>query len=335
MSNNMTILVTGGCGYVGSRLALLLEQQGYKVIVADKASPQERGISFPSSIEFRLGDLRETAKAKSAVQGADTIVHLAANIGSMNYMHEHPAEIIQENSAIDAALYPAAVEAGVKKIIYSSSSMVFQHSPCFPYKESDLAKINPPTNIYGLSKLAGEYFCRAFFEQFGLRYVILRYHNIYGPGEDSKGETPGDIHVLPALCVKVLSGQYPLELLGGVDATRPFTYVDDAVRATFQIVERAMANDEQVINQDFNIGPKEATNILDLAQLIWETLGDGRPFAYTVKETKANTAQRREMDPAKIEKIIGWKPEMSLKDGILKTADWLKSRDIKPFSVLN
>ena len=329
------ILITGGCGYVGSRLAILLDKQGYKVIVADKAAPQERGISFPSSIEFRQGDLRETQNAKNATQGADTIVHLAANIGSMNYMHEHPAEIIQENSAIDAALYPAAVKAGVERIIYSSSSMVFQLPPRFPYKESDLPKINPPTNVYGLSKLAGEYFCSAFYNQFGLRYVILRYHNIYGPGEDSKGETPGDIHVLPALCVKVLAGQYPLELLGGTDATRPFTYIDDVVRATFQIVERALADDPQVINNDFNIGPKEATKILDLAQLIWELLGDGRPFQYVVKETQAITAQRREMDPEKIESIIGWRPEMSLKDGILKTADWLKSRGDKPFSVLN
>ncbi len=123
--------------------------------------------------------------------------------------------------------------------------------------------------------------------------------------------------------------------MGGLDATRPVTYVDDAVRATFQIVERALTDDEQVINNDFNIGPKEATKILDLAKIIWELLGDGRPFKYVVQETNANTAQRREMDPEKIEKIISWRPETSLKEGILKTADWLKNRGDKPFSVLS
>ena len=124
--------------------------------------------------------------------------------------------------------------------------MVFQHAPQFPYTEEDLTKINPPTNIYGASKLVGEYFCRAFNAQFGLPYVIVRYHNIYGPGESAKGEEPGDIHVIPALIEKVVSGHYPIELLGDPEATRPFTYVDDAVKATFMIIESALKNDEKV-----------------------------------------------------------------------------------------
>ena len=249
-------------------------------------------------------------------------------------MHNHQAEIIQNNSAMDANLYPSAIGARVERIIYSSSSMVFQHSPKFPYKETDLLKINPPTNVYGMSKLIGEYFCRAYYQQFNLPYVILRYHNIYGPGEDSKGENPGDIHVVPALIEKTLNGQYPLELLGNSGATRPFTYIDDAIEATFMIVERTLSNDGQVLNNDFNIGPKESLKIVDLAKIIWEILGDDRPFKYTVNKVKANTAVRREMDPEKKQKHIGWQPKTSLRDGIIKTAKWLKYRDKKSLSVL-
>ena len=132
MNKKKPILITGGCGYIGSRLAVLLDKKDYKVVVADKATPKERKIDFPKSIEFRQGDLREKENAVKAVKGTGTIVHLAANIGALTYMHEHQAEIIQENSAIDANIYPAAVEENIKRIIYSSSSMVFQHAHKFP-----------------------------------------------------------------------------------------------------------------------------------------------------------------------------------------------------------
>src|SRR3989344_1746416 len=320
------LIVTGGSGYVGSRVVFELCKLGYLVVVVDKVHPKERGIEFDSSVEIRQGDLRDPSFAKSSLADAHTILHLAANIGSLNYMHEHQAEILQENSAIDAAVYPAALDAGKPCIIYSGSSMAFQGSTVFPYREEDLAKAYLPTNVYGMSKLAGEYFCRAYFSQYQMPYIILRYHNIYGPGEDSKGATPGDINVLPALIEKTLSGQYPLELLGGEDATRPFTYVDDAVAATVAIIEKAIQRDAQVMNTDFNVGTSEATKIVDAAKLVWELLGDGRPFEYVVKETEAVTAVRREMIAEKLEKAINWYPTVSLQEGILKTAQWIRRR---------
>lgn len=322
----MKILVTGGAGYVGSKVATELARKGHKVTVADKVHPKKRNLELPKEIGLRIGDLRDPKKAGSTVKGVDTVVHLAANIGSLTYMQDHQAEILQENSAIDAALYPAMVKAKVKTVVYSSSSMVFQKFSVYPYLEADLSKINPPTNVYGMSKLIGEYFCKSYKEQFGLDFVIMRYHNIYGAGEDSKGATPGDIHVIPALVEKVLKGQYPLEIIGNPEATRPFTYVDDAVAATVGLIEAAIKKDQKVINQDFNIGPEEATKILDLAELIWKILGDGRPFKYKIVATKAITADRREMDGTKLEKAIGWKPKMSLEEGIKIVAGWIKER---------
>ncbi len=326
LGNGKKLIVTGGSGYVGSRVVFELCKLGYPVVVVDKVHPKERGIQFDGNVIIRQGDLRDSLFTKEALADAHTILHLAANIGSLNYMHEHQAEILQENTAIDASVYPAALDAGKPCIIYSGSSMVFQGSTVFPYREEDLAKSYLPTNVYGMSKLAGEYFCRAYFSQYGMPFVILRYHNIYGPGEDSKGATPGDIHVLPALIEKVLSGQYPLELLGGEHATRPFTYVDDAVAATVAIVEKAVNRDHDVINTDFNVGPTEATKIVDAANLVWELLGDGRPFKYLVKETEAVTAERREMIAEKLERATGWHPTVSLREGILKTAEWIRRR---------
>ena len=199
-------------------------------------------------------------------------------------MREHQAEILTNNALIDGAVYPALIANNIQWIVYSSSSMVFQNPPKFPYTEADITKIHPPSNIYGFAKFIGEYFCRAYHKQYGLSHTIIRYHNIYGPGEDSKGASPGDIHVIPALLEKVTSGQYPLEFLGDPPekATRPFVYVDDAVEATVAIVERALRADESVRNEDFNIGSDTHYTILELGKLIWKMFGDGRKFKYTV-----------------------------------------------------
>jgi UDP-glucose 4-epimerase len=328
MGNRKTILITGGAGYVGSRVAEALRKRGHKIIVVDVATPESRGVTVSPGIEFRQHDLRNPAEAIKGLRGADIVVHLAADIGSMTYMREHQAEILTNNALIDSALYPALVANNIPWIVYSSSSMVFQNAPKFPYTEADISKIHPPSNVYGFAKLIGEYFCRSYNKQYGLSYTIIRYHNIYGPGEDSKGASPGDIHVIPALLEKVITGQYPLQFLGDPPekATRPFVYVDDAVEATVEIVERALRAEKSVRNEDFNIGNDTYHTILELGKIIWELFGDGREFKYIVIPISSDTALRREVDITRIRERIGWKPKTSLEDGLAKTASWIKAR---------
>lgn len=321
------ILVTGGTGFIGSRCVFELAKRGHRVRVADPVSPAERGLSFPESVEFMRGSMSDPDFASSVLKGADTVLHLAANIGSLGYMHEHQADILRDNMRIDVSLYLQAVKEGAPCIVYGSSSMVFQHVSHQPYAEEDLFSARPPSNIYGMSKLVGEYFCRSYYAQYKLPYVIMRYHNVYGPGELIKGDGAADIHVIPALIKKTLAGQYPVELLGDERATRPFTYIDDAVGATVILVEKAMMRDKDVVANDFNIGPRGGTRIADIAKMIWEIAGDDRPFRYQVKPTDANTAIRREMIPDKIERVIGWKPKVDLKEGIGKTVEWIRQID--------
>lgn len=328
MSVKPRVHITGGCGYVGSRVATSLAARGYSLVVIDKATPEERHITLPAGTEFRQVDLTEQRKATEALHDAEYVIHFAANIGSMDYMWNHQAEIMWENSAIDAAVYPAFQKAGTKLVLYSSTSMIFQHAPRYPYVETDLAETPAPTNVYGFSKYAGEYFCRSYKQQYGgPDYVIVRFHNIYGPGEDSKGSTPGDIHVLPALIEKVLRGQYPLEIIGSPEATRPMTYIDDTVDAVVLLFETALERKKNVLNTDFNISVSEATKIADLGEKIWKLLGDGRPYKYVLTgETDASktTALRREANPSKLVSAVGWQPKMTLDEGILKTAEWVK-----------
>lgn len=204
--------------------------------------------------------------------------------------------------------------------------MVFQHPPKFPYTEDDINQIRPPENIYGFSKLIGEYFCRSYHAQYGIEYSIIRYHNIYGPGEDAKGSTPGDIHVIPALIEKVLNKQYPLKIIGSIQATRPFTYIDDAVEATVAIVMRLLEGDEQVKNTDFNIGNSRHYSIGELGEIIWGMFGDGREYKYEEVASNANTSFRREVDITKIRTLVGWEPKVSLEEGLEKTKAWIVER---------
>lgn len=324
---NKKIGVTGGSGYVGSRVLEQLHKKGYSCVSIDIVPPQERGFSHPEGVEFRHHDLRIPQEAQKALQGVDVVMHLAADIGSLTYMHDHQAEIIANNSQIDAAVYPAMVQNGIQHVIYSSSSMVFQHPPQYPYTEKDIDLVHPPKNVYGYSKLSGEYFCRSFHEQYGLPYTIVRYHNIYGSGEDSKGATPGDIHVIPALLEKVLvKEQYPIELLGDPQSTRPFTYVDDAVEATVEIIEKVCLGEEVVMLNDYNIGNDMYYTIEELARVIWGMFGDKREFSFVEVPTKANTAVRREVDVTKIREEIGWEPKMTLEEGLPIVAEWIKNR---------
>ena len=114
--------------------------------------------------------------------------------------------------------------------------------------------------------------------------------------------------------------------MGGLEATRPFTYIDDAVEATVMVAKEVLLKNQKVMNTDFNIGPAKATKILDLAQKTWELLGDGRPFKYVVEDTNAVSAKKRELDPSKIRSVIGWETKVSLEDGIKKTAEWIKQQ---------
>jgi len=322
------IAVTGGSGYVGSRVVKVLLEKGYEVISIDSVSPQDRPGNPKSNTTFRKCNLKVPEEAMIAFKGVDVVLHLAADIGSLSYMENHQADIITNNSQIDASVYPALVKNSVSHILYSSSSMVYQHPPRYPYTEKDISNINPPSNVYGFSKLSGEYFCRAFQSQYGLNYTILRYHNIYGPGEDSKGATPGDIHVIPALLEKVLiMKQYPIEIIGDPASTRPFTYVDDAVDVTATLVEAAVKGEDKIKQQDYNIGCDTYYSIEQLAQIIWNQFGDKRAFSYVEVPKIGNTAIRREVDVSKLRADFNWSTKIELENGLKEVAKWIEGRN--------
>jgi nucleoside-diphosphate-sugar epimerase len=211
-------------------------------------------------------------------------------------------------------LWDAAVEANAKMVCLSSS-MVFERATTFPTSESAIETSPPPKSGYGFSKLLSEYIARTYHEEFGVKYLIARPFNVYGEGELS-GEYVGYAHVIPDLIVKVLRGQYPLEILGSGNQTRCYTYVDDVVDGMLLIAEKRE-------NDDFNIGTNTETTVAELAERIWKICKRKETLKFKHISSFKDDVQRRFPDVSKIMRL-GWTPKTSLDEGLRKTIEWIK-----------
>jgi nucleoside-diphosphate-sugar epimerase len=195
-------------------------------------------------------------------------------------------------------------------MVFMSSSMVYESAERFPSKEEDVARLPPPHTAYGFSKLIGEWYCRAFWEQHRLPYTIIRPFNAFGP-EEQAGDQVGEAHVIPDLVKKVRDGQYPVELLGDGRQTRCFTHVRDIATGVIVAMES-----ERAVNQDFNLSRPEEITMLQLAERIFALVHPGRPFKATYVPGFPSDIRRRIPDTTKARELLGWQAETSLDDGL-------------------
>lgn len=315
------VLVTGGAGFIGSEVVKQLLKKRYHVRAADDLSKLEAKI--PKGCEFVKVDLTNKRGASKAMEGVDYCIHLAAKIGGIGYFHKYPATILSENNKMLSSVFEAAVAKRIKRIIYLSSSMVFESTKSFPSKEKDISKIPPPVSAYGFSKLVGEWYCHAFHDEHGLEYTIIRPFNAYGINEFPGGEV-GDAHVIPDLIKKILSGQYPLELLGDGNQTRCFTHVSDIARGVIMAMES-----DRGINEDFNIGSEKEIKMIDLARLLWKKCNMDKPFKVKFVPGFKYDIQRRDPSSKKAKKILGWRPVKRLEKELSEIIDWIKYNSLQ------
>lgn len=302
---NGQLLITGGSGFIGSYIINLLKEE-FDIVVADRFKPQ-------SDTKYVKVDL---TKPFSLTKDIEVCIHLAAHVGGIQYFTKHPVENLRNNPVMTSNLLDAAVNASVKHVIYTSTSAVYEHAATFPSTEESSTHCPPPSQPYGFSKLIGEYLCKAYNEQFGLKYSILRPSGVYGPGEDPDPEYG---HVIPHLIRKVLSGQFPVEIYGTGEQTRTFTHGKDTARAFLHSIKNKNA-----INDTFNVCGNEEIRINELLRLIWTMTGHKEelkvkhlpPFPYDIK--------RRFLSNRKINKKLDWKPLISLRRGLAETIEWLK-----------
>ena len=311
-------LITGGAGFIGSEIVRQLIDQGYSVRVADNLSKKDAQVD--PRAEFIKIDLTDLQKTKKAFAQIDICINTAAKIGGIGYFHKYPATILSENNKIYSSTFEAAVAANIKRMVYISSSMVFESADHFPSKEGDVEKIPPPISSYGFSKLTGEWYCRSFYDQYKLPFSICRPFNAYGVNEFPEREV-GYAHVIPDLIRKILSDQYPLDMLGDGQQTRCFTHVSDIA---WGIITTSLNPKGE--NEDFNIGTDKEIKMIDLAAKIWKVMEITKPFKVNFVRGFKFDIKRRVPDVQKAKKLLDWEPQVKFEEGLKEVINWLKAQ---------
>ena len=315
------VLVTGGAGTIGGAVVRRLLRDGeWDVRVSDQ---REAPDWMSEACEVHTGNLLELEEARAAVEGCERVVHLAAIVGGIANFHRLPHTLLEVNNGLYNAVFRAALDEQVERLVYVSSSMVFERATQFPTTEAHLLDCPAPRSAYGFSKLAGEVYCRALHAEHGLAYSICRPFNAYGPGEMPEDE-PGIAHMVPDVIRKVLAGQRPLEIFGSGEQTRTLTHVDDIADG----VVTAMAHPAGE-NEDFNISAADERTVADIARIIWEACGEQpEAFALEHKPSFEVDVQRRWPSVEKAERLLGWRARIGLPEGIAGTVEWLREQQL-------
>lgn len=299
------VLLTGGSGFLGQYIIDSLKD--YDIVVADQVRP--KGMK----VKFQRTDLRKPFKIS---KDFEIVIHLAAYVGGIQFFTKHPVENIRDNPKITGNVFDASAGANVDHIIYTSSSVVYQHQKKYPTSEESVQSSPPPSSAYGLSKLVGEYFCRAYQEQYGLDYTIIRPFNAYGPGE---APDPDYAHVIPILAKRVLRGQYPVKMHGSGKQSRTFTHGKDIASAFRIVIENSKSK-----NENFNVAGNKEYSIMQVLQKIWKICNKSKLLKVEHLKPLPHDVPRRYPSNKKIKQMLGWKPMVNFDDGLKETITWLR-----------
>jgi len=309
------VLVTGGAGFIGSHLVDALIQEGCLVRVVDNLinGKRENLIQHKdnSNFQFRLGNITDPSDVAKAIKGTDVVFHLAC-LG-VRHSIKHPFENHRVNAEGTLLVLHESYEAGIKKFIYCSSSEVYGTAEYVPMPERHPTN---PTTVYGASKLAGEAYSRAYHKTYGLKTVIIRPFNTYGPRSHHEGDAG---EMIPKAIVRALTGQ-PILIFGDGSQTRDYTYVEDIVRG---IIEATKC--DETTGHTFNIGSNCEVSINQIAEMILKMTGNHSSKIKYIKNRPGDVL-RLHADSTALNKITNWNPRVSIEDGLSKTMQWFKSR---------
>jgi len=316
MTTNKTALICGAGGFIGSHLAKKLKKEGFWVRGVDLKYP-EFGTS--AADDFIIGDLRDqTVVQKILDRSFDEVYQLAADMGGAGYIFtgEHDADVMHNSAQINLNMAYYGLKAGIKKIFYSSSACIYpeynQMDPDNPKCSEDSAYPAAPDSEYGWEKLFSEHLYSSYHRNYGLDVNIARFHNIFGP----EGTwTNGKEKAPAAMCRKVAETTDGgiIEMWGDGKQTRSFLYIDECLEG----IRRLMDSD---FTGPVNIGSEEMVTINQLAEMAMDIAGK----KLTIKHISGPLGVRgRNSDNNLINKKLGWKPSKLLKDGMVKTYNWI------------
>ncbi|WP_028058004.1 NAD-dependent epimerase/dehydratase family protein [Candidatus Solirubrobacter pratensis] len=315
------VLVTGGAGTIGAAVVRrLLRDPDFEVRVSDQ---REAPVWMREGCEVHTGDLRQLDEARKAMRGCTHVIHLAAIVGGIANFHKLPHTLTEVNNALYNAVFRAALDEDVERFTYVSSSMVFEQAQQYPTREDYLAECPTPVSAYGFSKLTGEVYCRAAHAEHGLPFTICRPFNAYGPGEMPEDE-PGIAHAVPDLIRKSLQRLKPLPIFGTGEHTRTLTHVDDIADGIV-----VATGHEAALNEDFNISASEELSVAEIASICWEACGnDPGELEFEHLPSFEVDVVRRWPSVEKAERLLGWRAQIGVREGIEHTVEWLREQPL-------
>ena len=307
----MRIVITGGAGFIGSNLAevLALAPNNEVCVVDDLSTGRVENIPIASGIEFIKGSITDLQLMNEVLADADFVFHQAALPGVQRSI-EDPAHANEVNIRGTLNVLMAARDAGVKKVIYASSSSVYGDTPELPNREGMTPN---PLSPYAVTKLVGEYYCKVFNDVYGLNTISLRYFNVYGPRQDPHSEYAA---VIPRFVSRVLRGEPPI-IYGDGQQTRDFTFVKDVVNANIL----AMNSDATGV---YNIASGRMISIQELATLITRLTGRDSDLEPVFDKPRKGDVRHSLADISRARAVMGYKPEYSLERGLEETLRWFK-----------
>ena len=309
----MKVLVTGGAGFIGSHVAERLLHEGHDVQVLDNFSSgrRENILGFADEIELVEGDLQSYERAHTAVRGCEIVIHEAA-LPSVPRSIQDPLTSNASNVIGTLNVLLAARDSGVRRVIYASSSSVYGIGETLP-KSEDLPAL--PISPYAVGKLAGEGYCRSFWEVYGLETVALRYFNVFGPRQDPLSQYAG---VIPSFIHAFLSDQPPV-VYGDGNQTRDFTYIDDVVEGT-----RLAVDAEDVAGKVFNIARGEQISVNRLVDEL-RTI-TGKDIEPRSEPPRPGEIVHSHADVSLAARDLAFSPGVDLSDGLRMTTAYFESR---------
>ena len=301
------ILVTGGSGFLGSRIVKLLKENGVEKITVPRSDSC---------------DLRISENCTRITKDVDIVFHAAGNVGGIGYNKDHPASVFFDNIMMDTLMIEESRKNGVEKFIAIGTVCSYPKFTPVPFSEEQIWEGYPEeTNAsYGLSKKMMMVQSDAYRQQYNFKSMVLVQTNLYGPKDNFD---PNTSHVIPALIKKIydakVSGKSEIELWGDGSPSRDFLYVDDASRAAI------LAAEKYEKSEPINIGSGKEITIKELAELV-RKLMSAENISMKWNIEKPGGQPRRCLDIQKSKKEIGFMPIVSMEEGLKRTIDWYENK---------
>src|SRR5215204_362336 len=309
----MRALVTGGAGFIGSNLVDALINHGDEVVVLDNFSSgrRERLERFDDRLSLVEGDLRSYERVHAAMGGIEVVFHQGA-LPSITRSIQDPLTTSAVNVEGTLNVLLAARDAGIRRVIFASSSSIYGDAPGLPRHEEQRPS---PLAPYAVSKLAAESYCSAFWKVYGLETVALRYFNVFGPGQDPSSQYAA---VVPRFITALLDGERPV-IYGDGEQSRDFTFVQDVVNANLLAAEAG-----DVAGEVFNVAGGRSRTVNELASSIAEVIGASVAPMYA--SARPGDVRASAADIEKARTMLGYEPADSFDEGLIATIAFFRSQ---------